>query len=276
MSRKQRFPYLVLAILSLILLVAIPAGNLVSLRSQTDVLQQLGPSFQLRTILQILLGGLGKAALLLVCIWLGAGIDHLLFRIKDSPKRRLATLGFIFGSLFLCVVLPVISLVFTYAALSPKDGWEQLPAPPETAVTIAGGIYNLVIIETENENYYSHVVPDTGQGWQTDKKPDASFLPETDQVDSPGIQAPGTFISLVGVPSYPGSTQKIYYGILEDHTIWYLASKTGNAVITTALLTAVLFPVLIGGLIMLLGMGAMSLLRWLAGRIWRAPETITV
>lgn len=267
MKLKQRFPLLVLAAVSVALLVIMPLVDFFSLQSQKDVLDQLDRSFQLRAILLGLSDGLWKAALILACVWLGVGINILLRRIQDSAKRKLAMNGVVFGSLFLCVVLPILGLILTYTFSSPKESWVQLPDPPEAARSIAGAIYNRVIIETEHGNYFSHTIPDDSLGWLADEKPNASILPEMDGSVSPSVDAPRTVISMIGVPTYPGSTQNIYYAILEDHTVWYLRSS-GNAFFATALLATVLIPILVGSLLMLSGMWAMSLLSWLAGRIW--------
>lgn len=267
MSIKKRFPLLVLAAVSVTLLVIMPLVNFFALQSQKDVLEQLERSFQLRAILLGLSDGLWKAALILACVWLGVGINILLLRIQDSAKRKLAMNGVVFGSLFLCVVLPILGLILTYTFSSPKESWVQLPDPPEAARSIAGGIYNRIIIETEHGNYFSHTIPDDGLGWLADEKPDSPILPEMDGSVSPDIQAPGTVISIAGAPSYPGSTQKVYFAVLEDRSIWYLPS-TGGAFFATALLATMLIPILVGSLLMLSGMWAMSLLSGLAGRIW--------
>lgn len=268
MKLKQRFPYLALIVLSMTLLVIMPLVNFFTLRSQKEIFGQLDQSLQLRSILLGVSGGLWKAVLILACIWLGVGINDLLLRIKDIAKRKMATNGLIFGSLFLCVALPILGLILTYAVLTPKAGWKQLPTPPETAKSIAGGVYNRIIIETVNGNYFSHNIPAEGLDWQAAEKPNPSQLPEMDESASPGIQAPGSVINIAGVPSYPGSTQKIYYVILEDHTIWYLDSQANNAFFVTALLATVFIPILTGSLLTLSGMAAIPLLERLAGRIW--------
>lgn len=272
MKLKQHPPVIILAALSAIFLVLYPLLNLFILRSHVEIFQQLGTSFQTKTVLLTVASGLGKAALILICIWLGVGVNALLMRIKDSAKRKRITIGFVFASTLLCVVLPVLGLVFTYSSLSPKQSWKQLPAPPETAMGIAGGIYNLVIIETENQTYYSHTVPDAGESWQVEEQPSASMLPDMDGVISPSIQPPGAFISMIGVPTYPGSTQKIYYVLLEDHTVWYLDSQTGGAFFATAILATLFIPIMLGSLLMLFGMGAMPLLGWLTGLLWRESK----
>jgi len=266
MKLKQHFPLLVLITLSAALLVVLPLFRFFALQPQQDALQQLEPSFQFRVFFLGLTDGLWKAVLILLCFWSGVGINRLLLRIQDSAKRKLAMNGVIFGSLFLCVVLPILGLILTYTFFSPKESWVQLPDPPEAARTISGGIYNRIIIETEKGNYFSHTIPDDGLGWLADEKPDASLLPEMGESASPNIEAPGVSTNLIGVPAYPGSTQKIYYAILEDHTVWYLP-QTGNTFFTTALLAAVSIPILIGGLLMLLGMGTISILDILAERI---------
>lgn len=272
MKLKQRPPVIILAALSAIFLVLYPLLSLFILRSHVEIFQQLGTSFQTKTVLLTVASGLGKAALILICVWLGVGVNALLMRIKDSAKRKRITIGFVFASTLLCVVLPALGLVFTYSSLSPKQSWQQLPAPPETAMGIAGGSYNLIIIETANQTYYSHSVPDDGESWQVEEQPSASMLPDMDGVISPSIQPPGAFISMIGVPTYPGSTQKIYYVLLEDHTVWYLDSQTGGAFFATAILATLFIPIMLGSLLMLFGMGAMSLLGWLTGLLWRESK----
>jgi hypothetical protein len=273
MNFKKHFASLVLIVFSIILLVMCALSNVAALQPQRDAFQQLGVSFQIRAILLALAGGLGRAALILACVWLGVGINRWLLRIKDSAKRKLAMNGIVFASLLLCVGLPALGLILTYTAFSPQHGWEQLPAPPETAELIAGGVFNRVIIETDAGNYFSHNIPNDGQGWQTDEKPDASLLPEVGASDSPSVETPRSSISMVGVPSYPGSTQKVYFAVLEDRTVWYL-SATDGAFLATALLATVLLPILIGSLLILSGMGAAFLLNWLARRIYGEADEI--
>lgn len=270
MKLKQRFPFLALTALSVVMLVIFPLVNFFAPQFQREVFQQLDRSFQMRAILLALADGLGKAALILVCIWLGVGINNLILRIQDSAKRRLAMNGVVFGSLLLCVALPILGLIFTYTVLSPQESWQQIPTPPETAQSIAAGFFNRVIIETENGNYFSHNIPDNGQGWQEEENPDTAPPPEMDDSVFPNVEAPGTLISILGVPSYPGSTQKVYFAILEDHTVWYLP-QAGSALLATALLATLFVPILVGSLLILAGMGAIPLLNWLAARIWRAP-----
>ncbi len=149
MKLKQHFPLLVLITLSAALMIVLPLIRFFALQPQQDALQQLEPSFQFRVFFLGLTDALWKAVLILLCFWSGVGINRLLLRIQDSAKRKLAINGVIFGSLFLCVVLPILGLILTYTFLSPKESWVQLPDPPEAARTISGGIYNRIIIETE-------------------------------------------------------------------------------------------------------------------------------
>lgn len=269
MKIKRRFPFLVLSVLSLIVFIAMPMANLFLLRSQESVLKTLDPSLQNRLLYKSLISGLELAALVLACVWAGVGINSLLIRIKDASKRRLVTAGVVFGSFFLCVVLPVLSLILTYTVFAPKESWIPFPALPETPKTIAGGVYNKVVIETEDGNYFSCSPQQVSTCWQADEKPDPALVHPLDGSDMPNVLPPGQIVYMIGVPSYPGSISKIYYAILEDHTVWYLASQTGNTFFTTAILATVLTPILLGCLLMLLGMGLTSLLRWLAGSIWQ-------
>ena len=269
MKIKRWFPFLVLFVLSLIVSIAMPMANFFSLRSQGSILKTLDPSLQNRLLYGSLISGLEMAALVLACVWAGAGINSLLIRIKDASKRRLVTAGVVFGSFFLCVVLPILSLIFTYTVFAPRESWEPFPALPETPKAIAGGVYNKVVIETENGNYFSCSPQQVETCWQADDRPDPTLLHPLEGSDIPNVLPPGRILYMIGVPSYPGSISKIYYAILEDHTVWYLASQTGSTFFTTALLATVLTPVLLGSLLMLLGMGLTSLLRWLAGSIWQ-------
>ena len=273
MKLKQRFPYIVLSFLSLIVLVALPLIKFFKMQSQRTVLQGLPPSFQTRFTFQIIADGLGSAALILICVWLGVGLNSLLLRIQDSSRRRRTTIGLVFGSLFLCVALPIFGLILTYTIFTPKEAWIQLPPPPETAKSIAGGSSNWVLIETENGNYFSYSISKESQAWKTDKKHDTTLLPEMDESASPKVEAPGNVISMSSFPSYPGSLQNIYYIILEDHTIWYFMERDDGAW-AAGLLSVVAIPIILVCLLMLFGMGLASLLRWLADRIWRRPQEI--
>lgn len=273
MKLKQRFPYIVLSFLSLVLFVAFPLIKYFEMRSHGTVLQGLPPSFQTRFTFQILADGLESAALLLVCVWLGVGLNSLLLRIQDSSRRRRTTIGLVFGSLFLCVALPIFGLILAYIIYTPKEAWIQLPSPPETAKSIAGGSSNWVLIETENGNYFSYNISNESLGWRTDKKPDATLLSETYESGFPEVEAPGNVISTRNSPSYPGSSQNIYYVILEDHTIWYFMERN-DGVWAAGLLSVVAIPIILVCLLMLLGMGLISLLRWLADRIWGRPHEI--
>lgn len=180
-------------------------------------------------------------------------------------------MGVVFGSLFLCVAMPILGLILTYIIFTPKETWIQLPLPPETAKSIAGGFPNWVLIETESGNYFSYNISNESQGWRTDKKPDATLLSEMDESAFPKVEAPGNVISMSSSLSYPGSLQHIYYVILEDHTIWYFMERNDGAW-AAGLLSVVAIPIILVCLLMLFGMGLTSLLRWLADRIWRRPQ----
>lgn len=272
MKLKRLFPFLVLSILSLIVLVILLSAGVLQTLPQSEAIENLDPSLQNKFIVNGLVDGLATAAFVLVCVWMGFGINGLLGRIRDASKRRRITTGVIFGSIFLCVALPLLSLILTYTFLSPQKSWLQFPVPPETPNEIAAGFYNKVIIETDSGNYFSCNFSDLVQCWQAEVEPDASMRQTLEGTPSPNVPAPGNAISMVEVPSYPGSSSMIYYAILEDHTVWYLNSQAGSAFFATALLATVMLPILLGSLLILFGIGLTYLLRWLADRIWRNPE----
>ncbi len=274
MKLKRYFPFIVLFVLSCIVLVAFPAVNLLSLQR----FKNITPNIRL-----ILTQELGLIAVILLIAWIGVGVSSLLVRIQNPSVRRMASLGTVFGSFFLCVVLPILGLFLTYGIFSTHESWVQLPALPETPKAIAAGGHTVVVIETENGKFFSCNLSQTSQCWKPEDKPNgliiqgADYARTEESTNKPNSSAPGKVIDTLGITYHMGpNTYETYYAILDDRSIWYLNQEQNTAFFMTGLAGMILVPISGIGVLFLLGMGLTSFLRWLAGRIWREQQSETI
>jgi len=272
MKRRQYFPYIVLTILSCILLTVLSVATYLP-----AVNPPIASSLRLKLVMQqaFLTGGL-----IIFSVWIGVGVNVLLTRVKDVPRRRRLTIGIVLGSFFVCILLPSLSLVIVNKAFTPQESWQQLPEPPEPPKAIAGSAYKTVFIAAGNGNYYSCNTEEMDQCWQADGKP-ATLVPDgmeelnINESGVPKVQPPGNVISIFGIAYYLGSSRyEDYYAVLDDHTVWYLNHSANSGIYAVGLLAVIVVPIVLGSLLILLGMGLTSILRLAAGRIWRDEPSV--
>jgi len=271
MKLKRNFPLIVLLLLSCILLAALPVADFLRSDYPNDLIQKIQVSLK---------QGLIAAGAILLFVWIGVGINALLARIKDASVRRWVSLATVLGSFLLCIVVPLLSLFFVYGIFSAGEGWQQLPAPPETSKAIAAGGHNIVVIETEAGNYFHCSLLQLQICWQPENKPNTRIIQSDDYTrttesnNKPGGRAPGKIISLLGVDYQIGpDNTETYFAVLDNRTVWYVRREQGIAGFATGLMSIMILPVLFVGTMFLMGLGAASLLRWLAARIWKETET---
>ncbi|MBE0682359.1 MAG: hypothetical protein IH589_10630 [Anaerolineales bacterium] len=275
MKIKTYFPAIVTSLLSLLVLIGIPAWFLINAftsKYPEDVSTKI--SLSLKQALPLV-------ALIIVFLWLGAGVDFGLTRIKDKARRKAASLIVYLASFFVCLVLPLLSLVFVYGIFSAGEGWKKLPAPPETPVAVAAGGGSSLTIETENGNYYYCWVKNLAGCWQPDDKPSSPVIGSENNTtevtgNMPQIAPPDGVVSMLGISHRNGPELfEFHYAVLEDGTVWYLEREVNSygAWFITGLLAMLVVPILFCSLVFFAGVGVSSLARWLAGRIWREFET---
>ncbi len=268
MKLKKYFPLIVLALLSCIILAALPAYQFFSSDYPKDITLKLTMALQ---------NGLGLAAVILICLWLGERMDSLLARIKERTKRNVVSLVVYLASFFVCVVLPLISLFLVYGIFSPKEEWKQLPTPPEKPVAVSAGGQQSVVIETDKGNYYYCIV-NNDLCWQPDNKPDSPALGEEYGIkvtgSMPRSAPPGNIVDMLGITYKIGPVDyETHYAILDDGTVWYLNVEVNNysGSFMASLFAILVVPIAAGAVVVFIGAGISALARWVASRIW--PES---
>jgi len=267
MKLKQNFPFIVLFILSCILLAALPTVDFLQSAYPSD------PSLKLKLAIRqaLTFGGLS-----LLCVWMGAGTHALVARIQDASKRKMFSLVTTLGSFFLCILLPILGLALTYGIFSIGDGWQQLPDITEAPAEVVAAGDNIVVIRSETGNYYSCRLSAIDDCWQKQDKPDdpiiqsSDYTRTTENTDTPRGLSSKKIISIKGVTYSSGpQTTHTHYAVLSDGTVWYIKQDQTTAGMATGLLGMLSLPFMVFGVLFLIGIGLMSLLRWVAGRIWK-------
>lgn len=271
MKHKRILPFLILVLLSLAILIVIPAVFFFSSEYPDDPLLRLGLSLK---------QSFGFVTFILLPLWLGAGLDALLSRIKDVSRRKLTSLVFYLGSFFVCIALPLVGIFLLYGTFATGQGWVQLPAPPETPIAIAAASNNSVVIETESGKYYYCIV-NNSSCWQPEKKPGGLLVGDGDNMNVtgnvPSSAPPGRVVDILGIVYSNGSVQsESHFAILEGGGVWYLNREINNnsSPYVTGLAAVILVPFAGGSAIFLLGAGVASASRWLAGRREKEPEKV--
>ena len=104
----------------------------------------------------VLMLGLPSGLVLILLLWFGAGLDHLLARIKDRARRvRMSVLTYLLVPIGLCIGLPAVVATLIYGSFGAPIGWKQLPAVPGSPVEVAAANELSVIVRTESGAYYS-------------------------------------------------------------------------------------------------------------------------
>jgi hypothetical protein len=269
MKIKRFIPLGILLGLSLLVLVATPAILYLTADYPKD--PALKFSLNLRQ-------GLSLAAFILIPVWIGAGVDALLARIKDNAKRKVTSLVFYLGSFFVCIALPILGIFLLYSLFSIEDGWQQLPTPPERPIAIAAAGQHSVMIETERGNYYYCVVNDD-LCWRLEDKPSTLIIGNDYRTETTGnmphVAPPGQVVSMLGIAYSNGPRQsESHFAILDDGTVWYLHHEVNNYTgsFIAGLTSIIILPFVTASAILLSGAGINAFARWLASRIWREAQ----
>lgn len=218
---------------------------------------------------------------LVVLVWIGAGFEFLLSRIRSKPIRILSTLVvFVFGPALMCIGLPLLIAVAGVSLTSTAPSWKALPAVPDKAVEIVGADHIMVYVRTTSGNFLRCPVTQPTTCWASTTKPPmlilVSNVNQRQSIAAPAVELPGKAVSILGVDyNQPGGLQYgIHYAVLSDGSVWYLQKDTTNDSLLFAGLLALPALVMIVGVgmtVIYLGAGVNALSRWIAGA---QPATI--
>lgn len=268
MNNLRRFPLLVLSAVSILVCL----GAFVVIWSLSVDAKTIAEKIQSSLTL-----GLPSALVLIVLLWLGAGVDHLLARIQNKSRRLWASLGvYLFGPFTLCIALPALIILLFSNSLFPEKGWQELPAPPSRAVEIASaGESSLTVRTGSGEFYYCWVV--TPQDcWQATDKPEERTIQNSmgdleETSNAPASDPPGEVASRMSVTYFDMGVQVfVHYAALSDGSVWYIEEnaddyETGFA--TGLFLTLAVIPAVSGLLVIYLGAGISALSHRFANKL---------
>jgi len=273
MKIKRFIPAIVAFLFSCIILIGAPAYMFFS----ADYPKDLGKKFEM-TLGQ----GLWVALFAIILIWIGTGLDFGLSRIKKRVVRIYVSLLIYLTPSVLCG-LAALFILLVNGSLAPSTGWKELPAPPTVPVQVAAVGESSIYILTESGNYFYCGIKTPSSCWEPVDEPDerivqndAGTLVET--FASPSSDPAGDVLSMVGVEYNDfGVEGQVHYAVLADGTVQYLEKNGGKAASdfgSGLFLTIIVLPGLLALCGIYFGAGTSALSRWLAGRIWREPETV--
>lgn len=268
MNNPRRLPLIILSAVSLLVcLGAFAAIWILSVDAKT-IPEKIQSSLTL---------GLPSALALIVLVWLGAGVDHLLARIQDKSKRLWASLGiYLFGPFTLCIALPALIIVVFSNSLFPEKGWQEFPAPPSPAVEIVSAGESSVVIRTESGGYFYCWVIAPDNCWEPAEEPGQRTLQNSmgdlkETTNPPASDPPGETISRISVTYFDTGVQVfVHYVVLSDGSVWHIEEnadeyETGFA--TGLFLSLAVIPAMSGILVIYLGAGVSALARRFAARL---------
>jgi hypothetical protein len=263
MNTKRTLPILVLGVVSLFVCIgALAAVWVLSVDAKT-MSEKIQASLTL---------GIPSALALIVLLWFGAGMDHLLARLKTRSTRiGISLLAYIVVPVFLCIGLPALAAVLIYGAFNAPQGWQQLPAPPEPAVAVAGASELSVVIRTDSGSYFFCGISSPSACWESTTAPEQRMTGRGTEITTPpASEPPQGVISMLGL-SYTdmGVEGQVHYAVLEDGSVWYLEkdeNKYEAGFASGLFLTIAIIPAIAGLLVIDLGAGVSALARRLANR----------
>ncbi len=220
--------------------------------------------------------GIPSAIALIILLWLGAGINHLLARIQKRTTRVLVSLGvYLIAPGTLCIGLPALLIVLFSGSLFPQKGWQELPAPPARPIEVAAAGESSLTVLTESGEYYYCWVITPENCWKSTTKPETRVIQNSmgdlkEISTPPSSEPPQEMISLMGVSySDMGVEVQVHYAVLGDGSVWYLekdADKYESGFATGLFMTIAIIPAISGLLVIYLGAGVSALSRRLANR----------
>jgi hypothetical protein len=177
--------------------------------------------------------GIPSALVLIVLLWFGAGMDHILARLKmRSARIGVSLLTYLVVPVMLCIGLPALAAVIIYASFNASKGWQRLPAPPESALQIAGAGELHAIIRTDAGSYYYCAISSASTCWEPTSQPEGRMTGRGSEITTPpSFEPPKGVISIIGL-SYMdmGVEGQVHYAVLEDGSVWYLQKDENKAV----------------------------------------------
>ena len=216
--------------------------------------------------------GSPSALVLIVLLWFGAGMDHALARLKQRSTRiSVSLLTYIVVPIVLCIGLPALAAVVIYVSFNAPKGWQQLPAPPDPAVMVAGAGELSVTIRTDSEDYFYCAIRSPSTCWDSTSAPEQRMTGRgTETSTSPTPAPPKGAIDTLGL-SYMdmGVEGRTYYAVLEDGSVWYLKqddNKYEAGFASGLFLTLAVIPAIAGLFVIYLGVGVSALARSIANR----------
>jgi hypothetical protein len=263
MNTKRTLPLIVLAVVSLFVFAcAIGVVWILSVDAHTTQ-EKLQVSLTL---------GIPSALALIVLLWFGAGMDHVLARLKQRSTRiSVSLLTYIVVPVVLCVGLPALAAAIIYGAFNAPKGWQLLPAPPEPAVQIAGAGELSVVVRTDAQAHYVCGISSPSTCWDSTSAPEQRMTGRGTEISTPpSSEPPQGVISMLGL-SYMdmGVEGQVHYAVLEDGSVWYLQkdeNKYEAGFASGLFLTIAIIPAIAGLLVIYLGAGMSAVARWLASQ----------
>lgn len=214
---------------------------------------------------------------LVVLVWLGAGFEFVLSRIRNRLVRIVAAFGvFIIAPAFLCVGLPALVLLVGASLFSSPPSWKALPSMPDKPTEIVAADHITVYVSTASGNTVKCLVTQPSSCWQVTTEPSTRILVsnvnQREISSAPASEPPSKAVSILGV-AYEyccgGPKKEIHYVILADGSVWYVDRETSNTTPTFVGMLVLPFIVMLSlaGLAMIyLGAGVNALSRRLAGK----------
>ena len=214
--------------------------------------------------------GIPSGLILIVLLWFGAGIDHLLARLKKRSTRvGVSLLTYLVVPVFLCIGLPALAAFLIFVVFAAPQGWQQLPAPPQPAVEVSAGNEQSVIIRTDSGSYYFCGISASTECWTSTTAPEQRMTGRGTEITSPPYtEPPKEAVSLLGI-SYMdmGMEGQTHFAALQDGSVWYLKRDDNlyEAGFASGLfLTLALIPAIAGLLVIYFGAGVSAIARRLA------------
>jgi len=209
--------------------------------------------------------GLPSAAVLIVLLWFGAGMDHILARLKVGTGASLVV--YLFAPLVLCIGLPALAAFLIYGSFTAPRGWRQLPASPVPAVEIVSANGTSVVVRTESDSQLYCVIgcPD----WEPVDEIDPLFLSSGTEISTPpSFEPPDGAVDVLGISSINmGVEERTYFAIVEDGSVWYLQVNNNSyegGFASGLFLTLAIIPAIFGLVVVYLGAGISALSRRIA------------
>lgn len=257
---KRTLPFIVLTLVSLVVFAcALVLVWVLSVDAKT-IEEKIQASLTL---------GLPSALVLVVLLWFGAGMDYVLSRRMACSTRIGALLAYLLVPAALCIGLPVLAGFLIYFGFNAPKGWQQLPAPPDPAVEVAGAGELSLVIRTDAGSHFYCAISSPSTCWEPTTEPAQRMTGRGTEIDTPPYSDPLKGVTDILGLSYTdmGVEGQVHYAVLEDGSVWYLqkdSNKYEAGFASGLFLTLALIPAVVGLLVVYLGAGMSALVRWLA------------